>query len=74
MGRSFKAQKLATHGFINRIIPKGDLLNETIKEAIATTKFSLEAVQQTKRLLKPDDMRDHLKKVVKRENDLLFER
>ncbi|CAG8523633.1 5981_t:CDS:2 [Diversispora eburnea] len=66
--------ELVNHGFINRIIQKENLLNETIKEAITVTKFSFEAFKQTKQLIKSDDIRDHLKKVLKRENEALIER
>ncbi|RHZ52953.1 hypothetical protein Glove_454g4 [Diversispora epigaea] len=74
MGRLFTASELVNHRFINRIIQKENLLNETIKEAIPVTNFSFEAVKQTKQLIKSDDIRDHLKKILKKENEVLIER
>ena len=53
------------------MIPKDQLIQEILKEATRVTKFSFEAIIKSKELIRKDE-REYLRKINKRENDLLF--
>ncbi|CAG8490562.1 8634_t:CDS:2 [Acaulospora morrowiae] len=68
--RQFTAHELANVGFINRLVENGSLLSEAIKRATSLAKLSTGSITETKNLIRIDE-RDHLKKVSRREIELL---
>ncbi|RIA89204.1 ClpP/crotonase-like domain-containing protein [Glomus cerebriforme] len=71
MNKTYTASELAKVGFISRLIPKDQLIQETLKEATRVVKFSFEAIIKSKELIRKDE-REYLHKINKRENDLLL--
>ena len=54
-------------------MPKDQLIQETLKEAIRVAKFSFDAIVKSKELIRKEE-RENLHKINKRENDLLLSR
>ncbi|CAB4401931.1 unnamed protein product [Rhizophagus irregularis] len=71
MNKTYTAPELVKIGFISRLIPEDQLIQETLKEATRVTKFSFEAIIKSKELIRKDE-REYLHKINKRENDLLL--
>ncbi|CAI2183906.1 4768_t:CDS:10 [Funneliformis geosporum] len=71
MSKTYAAPELAKVGFISRLIPKDHLIQETLKEATRVSKFSYEAIIQSKELIRRNE-REFLHKINQRENELLL--
>ncbi|KAG9307242.1 hypothetical protein G9A89_017070 [Geosiphon pyriformis] len=73
MGRKFTASELERLGFISRIIPSDNFLQNVLELANAAAKYPYNAMIQTKNLIRVTE-REELVKVNKREIDVLVER